>query len=85
MNFYRGVSGWKALGFSSYEDYIKSEMWIEKRKIILEERGTKCEKCGSTYCINVHHLNYLNVGNESKEDVIVLCKSCHEKEHNGRT
>ena len=75
------MSGWKELGFETYQEFLQSYIWEEKRKVIIMRRGNFCEKCNSKESLQVHHLNYNNVGNESKNDVIVLCKKCHEEEH----
>lgn len=78
---YKGVKGWEALGFKTYSDYLNSTFWKEKRELILKEKGRKCEKCGEIKFLCVHHTNYINLGNESKDDLKVLCRRCHEIEH----
>jgi 5-methylcytosine-specific restriction endonuclease McrA len=75
------MNGWKALGFNTYQDYLQSSLWIDKAIFFRELKGNKCERCGSTQNLNVHHLSYENVGNEHQKDLILLCKGCHEKEH----
>jgi 5-methylcytosine-specific restriction endonuclease McrA len=78
-----GVSGWEALGFETYQEYLLSELWCKKREWILECFNYKCQKCGTTINLQVHHKDYTNVGNEKLRDVIVLCKHCHKEEHHG--
>lgn len=73
---------YQALGFKTYQDYLNSEMWQEKKKWILECFGKRCQKCGATKALNVHHINYDSVGNENMHDVTVLCYDCHQEEHN---
>jgi 5-methylcytosine-specific restriction endonuclease McrA len=80
----KGMPTWKALGFKTYQEYLQSEMWQDKKNLILEIAEYKCQKCGSKKNLQVHHLNYDSVGNENQHDVIVLCKNCHEKEHGGK-
>jgi hypothetical protein len=80
----RGLNGWKALGFETYQDYLNSEFWKNKRDWIIQTRGAQCEKCGGTFGLQVHHLSYENVGNEGKDDVIVLCSYCHLEAHYGK-
>jgi len=77
----KGLPGWKSLGFETYLDFLNSNFWKEKRKWILKAHNNMCNKCGSDKSLQIHHLNYFTVGNEGGDDVIVLCKSCHEKEH----
>ena len=39
-----------------------------------------CEKCGSTQNIDVHHIDG-NYNNNTPENLMILCRSCHIKEH----
>ena len=61
----------------NYKKYLKSQEWKERRKEFLEESNYECEACGGT-ATQVHHLNYDCLGEEEREDIEVLCKSCHE-------
>ncbi|MHB8871252.1 MAG: HNH endonuclease [Candidatus Doudnabacteria bacterium] len=62
--------------------FYDSKEWAVIKNDLFMIRGKKCEICGSTVRINVHHLSYKNFGgNEEPEDLIVLCRLCHEKEH----
>lgn len=65
-----------------YYDYLNSDQWRLMRDGLFYRRGKKCESCGSTEDIQVHHLHYKNVFKEKAEDLEILCRSCHEKEHN---
>jgi len=62
--------------------FYDSKEWAVIKNDLFMIRGKKCEICGSTVRINVHHLSYKNFGgNEEPEDLIVLCRICHEGEH----
>jgi len=74
-------TGWQALGFKSYNEYLLSDIWISKRDLLIKIRK-KCEKCGSEKNLCVHHLTYENVGDEKMEDLMVLCLKCHKEIHN---
>lgn len=37
----------------------------------------KCNNCGTKKNLQGHHRNYQNLGNESDDDLGVLCKECH--------
>ena len=76
----RGMSGWRALGFNSYKEYLDNWIWKEKSNNFKEQIG-KCQLCNSKENLQVHHLNYEHVGNESKKDVICICKRCHKNIH----
>ena len=58
-----------------------NDYWRFKQRII-EERGDACERCHDEQVrLELHHLNYDNLGHEKDEDVILLCIPCHEAEH----
>jgi len=66
---------------SEYIEYLQSEDWKERRKEMMEEADWTCENC-SEKAIQLHHLNYNNLGNEILgDDVIALCKECHDEIH----
>lgn len=66
------------LNKNEYGMYLHSEIWEQTKN---KFKKNKCEKCGGTEMLNLHHLNYENIGNETKKDVITLCRKCHESLH----
>jgi 5-methylcytosine-specific restriction endonuclease McrA len=65
-----------------YKEYLKTKEWQRKRKEKLEEANYKCQRCNIFGVeLDVHHLTYERRGEELPEDLIVLCKKCHAKEH----
>lgn len=68
----------RKLGFASYQDYLESECWRSFRNKMI---GRDCFCCGSKRKLQLHHVNYLNLGNESPEDVVTVCWRCHEEIH----
>ena len=64
-----------------YNKYIESEEWHE----ISQDRkfldGLKCRFCGSAMNLTVHHVTYENVPNEDMDDLLTLCKTCHNELH----
>jgi len=65
---------------AQYRVYLKSEGWRKFAAKIRADRE-KCERCGSTQSLQVHHLTYYRLGREHPQDVQLLCKSCHEDVH----
>ncbi len=65
-----------------YKDYLKTAHWYDTKEAALERAGRKCEICQSESELHVHHLVYENIGCEKKADLVVLCETCHTKEHN---
>lgn len=48
---------------------------------LIESREKRCEICGSTKNIDVHHKDG-NCHNNSSDNLMVVCRSCHLKLHN---
>jgi len=67
--------------FSSLEDYLKNrkgegrETLSALRKFLLP---TSCEECGKAVNLHIHHLKYPA---ENREDLQILCASCHHAKH----
>ena len=55
--------------------------WQEKRQEVIDANGDECEVCGCSVNLNVHHESYRNYGNEDLDDLVVLCRKCHEERH----
>jgi 5-methylcytosine-specific restriction endonuclease McrA len=64
-----------------YKDYLNSNEWAQIRIDLFNIRGKKCEDCGNTKRLQIHHLTYKNIFNEEPEDLKILCKNCHQKEY----
>lgn len=71
---------WKA----DMERYYKSAYWFNVRKEALRLSGYRCIECDTTMYLQIHHLNYDNVGEELQEYLQVLCHSCHSKLHRAK-
>lgn len=66
--------------YLQYKEYLQTEHWLTLSTKIKEDVG-KCQLCGSTHRLEVHHNNYDNLWNETSKDLIVLCHECHSKFH----
>jgi len=72
---------WK-MDKTEYIEYLKSEDWRVRRKMLMEEADWTCCECGLK-ATQLHHLSYENLGEEELEvDVIALCTACHKEKHN---
>ncbi len=67
-----------------YRSYLKSFEWNQIKEELFSVRGKVCEECTSTKRIEVHHLTYENIFNEEPEDLMILCRECHKKQHQDR-
>lgn len=68
----------KGNGNQVYDRYIHSEAWRSKADARLEYDGHTCQVCGGA-ASDVHHLTYDRFGNERQDDLVSLCRRCHEK------
>lgn len=67
-----------------YDKQLKDKRWQNLRQEIIKERGEKCELCGKTRNLCVHHKVYIKgryAWEYPKKHLIVLCNRCHEKVH----
>ena len=68
-----------------YNRLLEDKRWKEFRLKVLSERGSKCECCGGTDVLQIHHTFYIS-GKMPWEydinDMRVLCKKCHQRIHN---
>ena len=70
-------------GFSEYKTYLDDEHWAKTRKKIMARDGYRCQICGSKRDLQVHHLTYKNIGQETDEQLVCLCRQCHFGLHEG--
>lgn len=64
----------------SLTEYYSSPEWAKKRSERLKLDDYRCQRCGFTRALEVHHLNYERLGNEDvSRDLITLCKKCHDE------
>ena len=68
-----------------YNRLLEDKRWKEFRLKVLSERGNKCECCGGTDVLQIHHTFYIR-GKMPWEydikDMRVLCRTCHQRIHN---
>lgn len=66
---------------NNYKKYINSNEWKEKRQELIDKIGYECQQCGWNHNLQVHHKTYENFGNESIDDLQLLCYTCHMSKH----
>ena len=69
----------------TYQDYLNSPDWHQKRRQKLGRKGgtrRRCAICGSTQRLDVHHLIYRrDLTKTLQSDLRVLCRRCHDVTH----
>lgn len=66
-----------------YDKYRKTKKWKTLASLVKEKAGNKCVFCGSEKKLVAHHHNYINLYNETEDDLICVCNICHYKIHRG--
>lgn len=68
-------------------NFYKSDTWKLARQIKIRQANGKCERCGGIG-VEVHHITRLTIDNVkdisisiNPENLELLCKECHNKEH----
>lgn len=76
-----GIPAVDQLATMPYSEYLQTPEWRVKRHAAIKRANYKCQKCRYQYWLEVHHLTYERRGHELPNDLMVLCRKCHEKEH----
>lgn len=67
-----------------YGQYLMTPHWKDLSYDLKTEVG-KCQLCGARDSgLHIHHNTYANLGNENREDLVVLCSGCHDLFHRYR-
>lgn len=73
-----------------FERTIAPLWWNNAKSMALKKAGNKCENCGSTEKLEVHHIVSLepwelrhNSLKNRQDNLKVLCRDCHERAHHG--
>ena len=64
-----------------YADYLRTHHWQRVREAAIDRARHRCQLCNYASQLQVHHRTYERRGSEREDDVIVLCKRCHETFH----
>jgi hypothetical protein len=64
-----------------YQRYLQTEHWRRTRMEVLSRARYRCELCGVNDRLEVHHKHYESLWNEALDDLIALCRACHDKVH----
>jgi 5-methylcytosine-specific restriction endonuclease McrA len=64
-----------------YHEYLKSDQWREKAKLVHARAGGICEGCRKAKSTQVHHMDYRDVGAEFLWQLVAICEPCHIRYH----
>jgi hypothetical protein len=70
----------------NYSAYLQSAHWKQvRRKWYMTYPNRVCEACckpmGKGRTFDLHHISYDSLGTARLRDLILLCRSCHERIH----
>jgi len=61
---------------------LDSELYEELRNQVLRRDGWRCQACGTMSNLEVHHQEFRSqAGDDSGENLVTLCASCHGQAH----
>lgn len=68
----------RAIGFKSYEEYLRSDLWAAIRRRVFKEISDKCAACNAP-ASEVHHRDYRPdmLRGHYIADLVPLCRTCH--------
>lgn len=64
-----------------YAEYLKTDEWQAKRRVVLKRDDYRCVACNSKVKLQVHHRKYDPRGTEKLIDLYTLCAGCHHMFH----
>lgn len=68
----------QSIGFSSYSDYLKSDLWKSLRLRAMQRDGYSCIACGGR-ATEVHHrgYGYATLSGKTIQSLFCVCRECH--------
>ena len=67
--------------YTKYLNNLQSIYWKNIRMKALERDNYLCQSCMVVPAEEVHHITYINIGQEKIEDLISYCSKCHSDFH----
>jgi ATP-dependent DNA helicase RecQ len=63
---------------------LSPELYEDVRQQVLRRDGWRCQSCGAMSNLEVHHQAFRShAGDDSVQNLITLCASCHASIHKG--
>lgn len=76
----------KKLGYSTYDEYLRSDHWKAVKKTWFYSKCFKKMECSvidcdEVYGLDLHHKHYYNFGKEQNGDLVLVCQKHHAQIH----
>lgn len=67
------------LGFQSYDEYLRSDLWNRIQQAVFDKKGTSCCLC-TEKAVAVHHHSYAPsvMSGDNLEPLFPICDRCHK-------
>lgn len=65
----------------TYAAHMASTEWAQRRDSYFHRYGWKCQACGATEDMHLHHRTYERFMHELDKDLVGLCSTCHKWVH----
>src|SRR5262249_55666617 len=60
-----------------WEAYLKSPYWLARKSMVFARAKGRCENCEKAPAVDCHHLHYAHRFKEPLEDLLAVCRTCH--------
>ena len=61
---------------------LAPDLYRRLKREILERDGWRCQGCGSSRSLDVHHMRRRSaLGDDEETNLITLCRECHQLQH----
>jgi 5-methylcytosine-specific restriction endonuclease McrA len=58
------------------------KLYAKMRRVVLERDGWRCQQCGTSRNLDVHHMRRRSaLGDDAEANLITLCRDCHQVLH----
>lgn len=61
-----------------YRDYLKTPWWAFVHDRTIKRAKGRCELCQDATATEAHHTTYERIGCERPDDMVALCRDCHQ-------
>ena len=62
--------------------WLTRESYRQLHRQVLERDKWRCQNCGATQHLQVHHIVFRSrSGGDEEENLITLCAECHRRKH----
>jgi len=61
-----------------YADYLRTSHWQAVRALAVRRALRTCQLCDAEGSLEIHHRTYVRLGEERPEDLVAVCRPCHE-------